>query len=530
MHGAAMSFARVPFVRAVATVGGLTLVSRVAGFARDILTAALLGAGPVADAFFVALKLPNLFRRLFAEGAFSVAFVPLFNAELEAAGRDSAIAFAERALAIMVAVLVPFTVVVVAAMPWALTAIAPGFVDEPERYDLAVAFARITFPYLLLVALVALMGGVLNSLDRFAPFAAAPILFNLTLIAALLGLTPVMATPGHALSWGVAASGVVQLVFLAEACRRAGVRLRLVRPALTPRVRRLFRLMGPAALGAGVLQINLFFDVLLASLLPAGAVSYLYYADRLYQLPLGVVGIAIGTALLPLLARRVQADDRAGAAEAQNRAIEYGLLLALPAAAALMAVPGPILAVLFERGRFGPEDTALTALALGIFAAGIPAYILVKVLSTVYFARQDTLSPVKAASVAAGLNIALGAAAIAVLAPRIGHAGLAAATTLTAWLNAALLGRGLIRGGVLVPDGRLIRRLPRLVAAAAAMAAGLVALAAVLAGPLGGPLWHRAPALALLVAAGAAVYFGLAHLLGGARLGDLRGMLRRKPA
>jgi len=518
------------FARAIATVGGLTLVSRVAGFARDILTAALLGAGPVGDAFFVALKLPNLFRRLFAEGAFSVAFVPLFNAELEGSGRDSAIAFAERALGLMVAVLVPFTVAIVAAMPWAVTVIAPGFVDEPQRYDLAVAFSRITFPYLLLVALVALMGGVLNSLDRFAPFAAAPILFNLTLIAALLGLTPLVASPGHALSWGVAASGVVQLLFLAEACRRAGVRLRLVRPSLTPRVRRLFRLMGPAALGAGVLQINSFVDVLLASLLPAGAVSFLYYADRLYQLPLGVVGIAIGTALLPMLSRRVTAGDGDGAAEAQNRAIEYGLLLALPAAAALMAVPGPILAVLFERGRFGPEDTALTALALGIFAAGIPAYILIKVLSTVYFARQDTASPVKAATVAAGLNIALGVVAISVLDPRIGHAGLAGATAVSAWVNAAILARGLVRGAVLAPDRRLVARLPRLVVAAAAMAAGLIALAAVLEAPLAGPLWEKVPALAGLVGAGAAVYFGLAHLLGGTRLGDLRALLGRKPA
>lgn len=512
--------------RAMATVGGLTLVSRVAGLLRDILTAAMLGAGPVADAFFVALKLPNLFRRLFAEGAFSVSFVPLFSATLERDGRPAAVRFAEEALAMMLAVLIPFTLLAILAMPWVVAVIAPGFVADVERYDMAVAFTRVTFPYLMLMALVALMGGVLNALDRFGPFAAAPILFNLTLIAALLLLTPYVANAGWALSYGVALSGVLQLLWLAWACQRAGVRLCLPVPRLTPRIRKLFRLMAPGAIGAGVMQINLFIDILLASLLPAGAISFLYYADRLNQLPLGVIGIAIGTALLPVLSRQVTAGDVPRALSSQNRAIEYGLFLSLPAAAALVAVPATIVAVLFERGAFTAEATSSTAWALAAYAVGIPGYVLVKVLSAAYFARQDTASPVKIAILCTLANIALSLSLIG----WIGHIGIALATGITAWVNAGLLARGLRRREFLRSDARLRRRLPRLVLAAAAMAALLVAAVELLAPWLAGPSTVQAPALALLVTVGAVAYFGLAHLTGGMPLSDLRSLLRRKAA
>lgn len=510
----------------MATVGGLTLVSRVAGFVRDILTAAVLGAGMIADAFFVALKLPNLFRRLFAEGAFAVSFVPLFSAALERDGRPAAVRFAEEALAILVAVLVPFTVLAMLAMPWVIALIAPGFVGDPERYTLAITFTRITFPYLMLMSLVALMGGVLNALDRFAPFAAAPILFNLTLIAALLLLPPYVPSAGHALSLGVAVSGVLQLLWLVWACQRAGVRLCLPLPRLTPRVRKLLRLMAPGAIGAGVMQINLFVDILLASLLPAGAISYLYYADRLNQLPLGVIGIAIGTALLPVLSRQVASGDRGRALSTQNRAIEYGLLLSLPAAAALIAVPATIIGVLFQRGAFGADDTAATAWALAAYAIGIPGYVLVKVLSSAYFARQDTASPVKIAIGCTLANIALSLSLIG----WIGHIGIALATGLTAWINAGLLARGLKRRGFLETDTRLRRRLPRLALATAAMTALLLAAADLMAPWLAGPGGLQAAALAGLVAIGMIGYFGLAHLIGGMPLGDLRALLRRKPA
>ena len=257
------------------------MVSRVAGFVRDILMAGILGAGPMADAFFVALKLPNLFRRLFAEGAFAVSFVPLYSGDLARGGDRDANRFAEDALSVMVAVLVVLSVLAMAGMPWVISVIAPGFGGQGERFDLAVDFARVTFPYLLLIGLAALLGSVLNARDRFAPFAAAPVLFNLVLIAALLLAGSTVAPPGVTLSYGVAVAGGLQLVWMAWWCRRHGVRLHVRLPRLTPRVRRLLVLMGPGAVGAGVMQITAFFDILIASLLPAGAISYLYYADRL---------------------------------------------------------------------------------------------------------------------------------------------------------------------------------------------------------------------------------------------------------
>ena len=314
---------------------------------------------------------------------------------------------------------------------------------------------------------------------------------------------------------------------------RAGVRLRLRRPRLTPLVRRLFRLMGPGAIGAGVMQINTFVDVMLASLLPAGAVSYLYYADRLYQLPLGVIGVAFGTALLPLLSRQVEAeaDGVAGggaggqALRTLNRGIEYGLL-ALPATAALIAMPGPIIAVLFQRGAFGAEEAAATAWALAAYAVGIPAYVMVKVLSTAYFARQDTASPVRIAVACTIANILLSLSLIGF----IGHVGIALATGLTAWVNVALLARGLRRRGFLALDNRLRRHLPRLVAASAVLGLGLYGAARALAAPLAGDLAVSAATLAALIAAGVVVYFGLNHLTGAARLSDLKALMRRKPA
>ncbi|UEM03823.1 murein biosynthesis integral membrane protein MurJ [Skermanella rosea] len=513
------------FARAIATVGGLTMLSRVAGFARDILTAAVLGAGPVADAFFVALKLPNFFRRLFAEGAFSVSFVPIFSAELERRGQAAAQAFAEEALAVMLTVLLPFVLVMVALMPWLMHGLAPGFADEPAKFALAVDYARMTFPYLLLVSLVALLGGVLNSLERFGPFAAAPIAFNLTLIAALLLARGTGVSAGYAMSQAVTLAGVVQLLWLAASCRAAGVSLRLPRPRLTPRVRRLFVLMAPGAIGTGVMQINLFVDIVLASLLPSGAVSFLYYADRLNQLPLGVIGIAIGTALLPVLSRHVAARDHDAVRHFLSRALEFSLALGLPAAIALVAVAHPIIHVLFERGAFGPEETAATAWALAAYAIGIPAYVIVKVLNAAFFARHDTSAPVRAAIVVAVANAALGLALIGVL----GHVGIALATGATAWLNAGLLGWMLHRRGQFDIDARLRGRAPRLLFAGLSMGAALVGAAWALEPWLAGPSVVRATALAALVGVGAAVYFAVAHGIGGMRLGEIGILLKRAP-
>jgi len=510
-------------VRAFATVGSYTMISRVLGFVRDILVAAHLGAGPVADAFFVAFKLPNFFRRLFAEGAFNAGFIPLFSGLLETEGRVSARVFAEQALAVLLATLLVFVTAIQIGMPWVMLVLAPGFADEPEKFDLAVTFTRLTFPYLLFVSLVSLFGGILNSLQKFAAVAATPILLNLCLITAITLAAPHMPTAGHALAWGVAVAGIVQFLWLVLACARAGIRLRLPRPRLTPKVKELLMLMLPAAIGAGVVQINLVVDIILASLLPEGSVSYLFYADRLNQLPIGVVGVAVGTALLPLLSRQVAANDDDGARHSLNRSIEMVLFLSLPAAAALIVIPHELVATLFERGRFGPFETTATAHALIAYAVGLPAYVLVKVLGPAYFARRDTRTPVVTGAISMVVNIVLNL----ILMQFLAHAGLALATALSAWLNIALLSAGLMRRGYMQPDRDLIRRISRTAMATLTMVALLWMLAYVLAPAFAGGETTRIPALIGLVAAGMACFAVAALLFGAASLADLKRLARR---
>ena len=425
--------------KAMATVAGLTGLSRILGFVRDILTAAILGAGPIADAFFVALKLPNFFRRVTAEGAFSVAFVPLYSESLEKKGNDEASLFASNAFAVMMSFLVPFTLLAILAMPAIIYAIAPGFHDEPLRYDTAVELSRITFPYLLLMSLTALMGGVLNSHDKFAPFASAPIFFNLCLIIALLIFTKFTETAGHAMAWGVFAAGVTQFLWLLYFVKKQGIKLRLKKPEFTGNIKKLFKLMGPGVIGAGVMHINLFVDLILASTLASGSISYLYYADRLNQLPLGMVGIAVGTALLPMLSRSISAGDKAQTQNLFNRSLEICLLLALPAAVALFVIPETLMGALFERGEFTAEDTATASKVLMGYAIGLPAYIAVKVFSTAYWSSQDTMSPVKISVMTTVINIVLSITLIQF----IGVVGIALATGLVGWFQLALLYHGL---------------------------------------------------------------------------------------
>jgi putative peptidoglycan lipid II flippase len=510
----------VALVRSIATVGGITLVSRLLGFVRDVLMAALLGAGPLSDAFFVAFKLPNFLRRLFAEGAFNAGFVPMFARILEGEGKAVAKAFAEQAQAALLAVLVPLVVVAIAAMPWVIVLMAPGFGADDPRYERAVEFSRITFCYILFISLTALYGGVLNSLGRFAAAAAAPVMLNLSLIGAMILSALWLDAPAYALAWGVAAAGLLQFLWLWLSVRREGMAPRLRRPRLTPQVRRLWSLILPGAIGAGVAQINLFMDIVLASLLPPGAVSYLYYADRVNELPIGVIGVAVGTALLPLMARQLRAGQVAQAMHSQNRALEFALLLTVPAALALVVLSAPIVAVLFERGAFGAEASRATSAALAAYALGLPAYVLVKVLTPGFFAREDTRTPVKIAIVCMVSNIVIAFALIWWLA----HVGIALATALSAWLNAGLLARGLRRDGLLQPDARLRRRLPRILGASLAMTLGLWLCAPWLAG-LAAPL-----ALALLIAAGGLVFVLFAQLLGAFDFAELRSALGRRPA
>lgn len=451
-------------LKAMATVAGLTGLSRVAGFVRDILTAAILGAGPVADAFFVALKLPNFFRRVTAEGAFSVSFVPVYTETLEKEGRPAADSFAMNAFTFMLGILGVVTLIILAAMPWVLYVIAPGFTDDPLRYDLAVELSRVTFPYLLLMSLTALIGGVLNALGRFAPFAFAPVLFNCALIIALL-FSDLAKTAGHALAYGVLAAGILQFLWLFISALRFGVHVSVQRPRMTPRIKKVFHLMGPGVIGAGVMHINLFADLIIASFLPAGAISYLYYADRLNQLPLGVVGIAVGTALLPILSSALANNNPKKAQDLYNRALEMCLILALPAAAALAVIPQSLISVLFERGAFDGGDTIVTAMVLQAYALGLPAYIAVKVFSTAHWARQDTKTPVKISIIATLINIALSL----VLVQFIGVAGIALGTGLTAWIQFAMHIRSLRDIEAARFDARFKTNIPRIFLATAMM-------------------------------------------------------------
>lgn len=514
-------------LRSSVVVGSLTLASRVLGFVRDILIAAELGAGPVADAFFVAFKLPNFFRRLFAEGAFNAAFVPLFTGKLSVDGQAKAKGFAEETLSVLLVILLGFLLLAEMAMPALMHVLAPGFAATPERFDMAVEFTRITFPYLLFISLVSLQGAILNALGRFGAAAGTPIILNLTLIAALIWLVPLLPTAGHALAWGVAAAGALQFVWLVFSCARAGMSLRLLRPRITPEVKRLLKLAMPAAIGAGAVQVNLVVDVVIASFLAPGAISFLYYADRINELPIGVVGVALGTALLPLLTRQLRTGDAAGAADSQNRAIEFALFLTLPCMAAFFAISGPIISILFERGAFGAAEARSTALALAAYGFGLPAYVLIKVLAPCFFAREDTATPVRIGLWAMALNTAFNL----ILIWPFDYVGIALATALAAWINAGLLAYRLKEKSFLSFDARLMRRLPRMLLITTVMGGALVLAADVLAPWLAAPaLPIRGAALALLVAGGAGIYLGLAEIVGAGNLAAIRRRFRQRNA
>jgi putative peptidoglycan lipid II flippase len=509
----------VRLLRGFATVGAWTMGSRVLGFVRDVMIAAYLGAGPAAEAFFVAFRLPNMFRRFFAEGAFNMAFVPLFAKRLEGDGPDAARAFAEEALAALTAALLALTVAAQIAMPALTLALAAGFAGDPAKFDLAVHYGRIAFPYLFCMSLTALFSGVLNALGRFGAPAAAPILLNVVLIAAMALAGALGLDVGDALVWGVPVAGVAQAALVIWAARRAGLGLRLRRPRLTPGVRRLVRLGIPGAISGGATQINLVIGTLVASFFD-GAVAWLSYADRLYQLPLGVVGAAVGVVLLPELARRVRAGDAEGGREAMRRAAEFALALTLPAAVALVAMPDAIIGALFGRGAFTADDVAATAAATAVYALGLPAYVLQKVVQPAYFAREDMDAPLRYALIAMGLNTAIAVAA----APVVGFIAIPAATVIAAWAQMWLLARGARAHGGVGWDRRLRRATIRLVVAALGMGAALWAAGRTDA--LLDPA-TRLPALALAVAGGGALYAALALATGAVRAADLRAALRR---
>lgn len=532
--------------RAFATVGGLTLVSRLLGFVRDVLIAGVLGTGVVAEAFFAAFRLPNLFRRLFGEGAFNSAFVPLFSKKLEQEGEAAARQFAEQALAGLLWTLVILTILAQLTMPWLVTILTPGFTDDPDKFDLTVLLTRICFPYLLCMSLVALLSGLLNALHKFAAAAAAPIVLNIVLvsaisIAAVLGLGNSPET-GVVISWGVAVAGGLQLLLLAMAANRAGMGLGLVRPRWTPDMRRLVVLGIPGIIAGGITQINIVIGTMIASM-QDGAIAYLYLADRIYQLPLGIVGIAIGVVLLPDISRHLGAGNHTQVMESQNRSMEFALLLTLPAAVALFIVPEPIIRVLFEWGNFGPDSTVAVAMALAAYAFGLPAFMLIKVFSPAYFAREDTRTPMIYAGISMLVNVVASFALFFWLRDTPGgqalgiapHVGIALATTLAGWANALLLWTTLVRRGHFIADRRLVTTLPKIIVSSLAMGALLwgglygAELSGLdfLFGPDAGRLL-QASALAALVAAGVIAFAGFVQVTGAADLPQLARSLSRR--
>lgn len=520
-------------LRSFGTVGFYTVLSRITGFMRDVLQAAFLGAGEASAAFIVAFKLPNLFRRLFAEGAFSAGFVPIFAGLHEGEGHATAMRFAREAASVLVLALAAFSALMIAFMPFVLQLMAPGFDRTPELMQTTVDLARIAFPYLFFVSLVSLQSGILNALHFFAAPAAAPILLNLTLTGFLLGAVTLEGDRAFWMACGVATAGVVQFLWLGFHCRRAGAALRLARPRLTADVKTLLKRMLPVAFGAGIYQLNMLADTIIATLVSVGAVSWLYYADRVNQLPVGIVGVAVGIVLLPLLARQIRAGDEDGALANQNRAIEVCLLLTLPAALGIGVLAGPITATLFERGAFSIADREAVAAALLTFSFGLPAYVLNKALTPGFFGRHDTITPVKIAALAFVVNLAISLSLIHV----IGHVGIALATSVAAWINIAFLAVILARRGHLKPDARLKRRLPRLVGACVLMGmtlwAGRLGVDAVLGPVFGtpdaapGPESLRVAALAFLIGAGLVVFAGAAILTGVATRHDLKQFKRR---
>jgi putative peptidoglycan lipid II flippase len=494
-------------LKSSATIGFYTLISRVLGFLRDVTIASSIGASMLSDAFFVAFKLPNFLRRLFAEGAFNAAFVPQFAGMLAVDGKDKARHFAGEAMSFLLVILLIVTAIFITLMPWLMYLLAPGFADDSAKFDLTVTLTRITMPYIIFISLVSLLGGVLNSAGKFAAVAATPIIMNLCLIIIPYLIDPLTPTGAHALSIAVMVAGVAQWVWLVWFCRKEGLLPRLMRPRLTPSVKKLLVLIAPAALGAGVAQINLFIDLIIASQFDSG-VSYLYYADRINELPLAIIGIAVGTALLPVLSRQIREGKHEEAQKSGNDAIALSLFLSLPAAAALVVIAEPIIATMFERGAFGAAETAATYKALMAFALGLPAFILIKILAPIFYAHEDTKTPFKIATFCILVNLVFN---LLLMWP-LQHVGMALATSIAGWVNVALMWHVLKKRGWFAANLGLKTELCKTVLAVVVMLQCLaMVMPAMEAYRHSGEL-ARFMALGMLAAIGAAGYFFAAYL------------------
>ena len=519
--------------RSLGSVGGLTLVSRVLALVRDTLQASYVGASFASDAFFVAFRLPNMFRALFAEGAFSAAFIPMFNRKVgEANDVHAGLRFAEQTLAVLLPVLVLFTITMLIAA-WPITwGLSGGFKNPtPEQFAFAVMLSRFTIPYLMLISLASLLGGILNSLDKFWVNAAAPILLNISMIAALWffhGHDPYQTARAQAIS--VSVGGVLQLAWLMLACRQVGVSLAIRRPRIDDDIKQLLKLILPAAIGAGAVQVNLAISTALAGgLLDPGSISYIYYADRLNQLPLGLIGIGLGTILLPTVSRQLSQKRDSEAMDTQNRGVELALFLTLPATIAFVIASEPIIRGLFQHGHFSAIDSVRCSWALSAFSIGLPSYVLVKVLTPGYYARHDTRTPVRYAIWSVGVNL-IGNLILIPLLGRFGygHVGPPLATAVASTVNVWMLYHTLRKRGHFHSDRQLRRRVPRLALAALIMGASLFWLTPAVDPYLTGSIVRRGIGLIVLVGAGAAVYAAACFLTGAFVLDDVKLLMKRR--
>ena len=490
-------------VKSTLTIGFFTLLSRISGFVRDVLMANLIGASWLSDAFFVAFKLPNFFRRLFAEGAFNAAFIPSFSSILTAEGRPAAIRFAGEVMSVLLVVLLVLNAIFIIFMPWITPAFAPGFANTPEKFDLTVTLSQITFPYILFISLVSLLGGVLNSLGKFAAPAANPILLNLCMIAAMLGLNFLSPTPAHALAYGVFIAGLVQLGWIAYNCKKNDALPPLLNPRLTRQVRMMLLLMAPAALGSGVQQLNLLIDVIIASHIP-GAVSYLYYADRITELPIGMIGVAVGTVLLPMLSKQIRSGELAEARTSMNRALELVLLFGFPATAALCVIAEPIIRVLYQHGAFTVADMHAATPTLIAFTAGLPAFLAVKIFAPGFYANHDTKTPFKIASACVAINLFFNIAFV--YGVHLAQVGMALATSIAGWVNVGTMGWILHKRGIFAPDALLKSRLTKMVTSSLLMMVALALAQPMFEGFYTGGIFMKALALTAVITIGAGVY------------------------
>lgn len=518
-------------LRSTAIIASFTLMSRVLGLVRDVFIARFMGAGGVTDAFFTAFKLPNIFRRMFAEGAFSAAFIPLYARYMEEDGIEAADAFARESMAALIVAVAALVIFFEMTMPWTLSLIGFGLDRhiDPQTgispYYLAVLYAQVTMPYLIFMSLTSLFSGILNTRNFFALAASVHMILNIFMILVLTQVVRMGWSKdeiGLYLSIAVTLAGIGQMATVLYGCRRAGVKIGLQRPRMTPRVKRLLHLSIPGSISAGITQINLLASNSIATI-QNGAASWLTYADRLYQLPLGMIGIAMGIALLPSLSRRLRAGDEKGAKMSLNRALEISAFLTIPAAIALFVIPEFLISGLFERGAFTSETTSQTAKALRFFALGLPAFVLIKVFTPVFFAHENMKTPMIFAGLSMIVNISVGL----ILFFQIGFAGLALATTIAAWINVGCLVYTLLRQNKFSPDKRLLLRVPPIILSAIIMGGALYYFVGHFPANLPATIWVDFLGLAVVCGMGGIIYALSAFIFRAFNINDMRDAFRR---